>query len=258
MKERFEGKREGRKPTPVDTTMPNLPSNGDDGWEAIERRLAPLETLVPPEPPPWRIGALALTTIIGVGVAGLVSLLGVVSLEHVLFPQADAAGLTHGIALGVSVAVGGGLSLLILGVAARVTVGRAAQIDRRDLALASVVFALLAAWTVALHAWVVIVAGYVELDLIGLGTRAFDGIVVLVTVALVAAPLTRGRATVAVLAATTIAIAALILETISNAFGAIADGEVSAAGVAVGTLSAILILVLSAWAIATARARFAA
>ncbi len=258
MKERRDEKPDVRESPPADTTRPKLPSDREDAWEATERRLAPLESLVPPEPPPWRVGALALTTLIGAGVAGLVSLLAVVSLEHVLFPQADAAELTHGIALGVSVAVGGALSLLILGVAARITVGRAARLDRRDLALAAVVFALLAAWTVALHAWVVGVAGYVELGLIHLGTRAFAGIVVLVTVALVAAPLTRARATVAVLAATTMGIGALILETISNAFGAIADGDVSAAGVAVGTLSAILILVLSAWAIATARARFAA
>lgn len=258
MNERPDEKPEVRDAGSADTTVPTPPSDGDDAWEAIERRLAPLESLVPPEPPPWRVGALALTTVIGVGVAGLVSLLAVVSLEHLLFPQADAAELTHGIALGVSVAVAGALSLLILGVAARVTVGRAARLDRRDLALAAVVFALLAAWTVALHAWVVGVAGYVELDLVSLGTRAFAGIAVLVTVALVAAPLTRARATVAVLAATTMGIAALIFETSSNAFGAIADGEVSAAGVALGTLSAILILVLSAWAIATARARFSA
>jgi hypothetical protein len=258
MKERRDGEPDVRESPPADARMPTPPSDGDDAWEALERRLAPLESLVPPEPPPWRIGALALTTIVGVGVAGLVSLLAVVSLEHVLFPQVDAAELTHAIALGVSVAVGGGLSVMILGVAARVTVGRAAQLDRRDLALAAVVFALLAAWTVALHAWVVGVAGYVELDLISLGTRAFAGLVVLVTVALVATPLTRARATVAVLAAATIGIAALTLETISNALGAFGDGEVSAAGVAVGALSAILVLVLSAWAIATTRARFAA
>jgi hypothetical protein len=258
MKEPFEESSEVRESPPADATIPKSPSDGDDSWESLERRLAPLERLIPPEPPPWRIAALALTTVIGAGVAALISLLVVVSLEHVLFPQADAADVTHGIALGLSVAVGGGLSLVILWVAARTTVGRAARLDRRDLALASVVFALLAAWTVALHAWVVGVAGYVELDLIGLGTRAFDGIVVLVTVALVATPLTRARATVAVLAATAIGIAALIFETISNALGAVADGEVSAAGLAVGAVSAILILVLSAWAVATAHARFAA
>jgi hypothetical protein len=253
MKKPFDERSEVRDAPSADTTSPER-----EAWEAIERRLAPLENLVPPEPPPWRIGALALTTIVGVGVAGLASLLGVVSLEHVLFPQADAADLTHGVALGLSVAVGGGLSLLLLAAAARVTVGRAARLDWRDVALAAVVFVLLAAWTVALHAWVVGVAGYVELGLISLGTRAFDGIVVLVTVALVATPLTRARATVAVLAAVTIGIGLLTLETISNAFGAIADGDVSAAGLAVGALSVILILVLAGWAIATARARYAA
>lgn len=255
MTERFEENPKVGESPPAD---PSPPSDGEEAWEAMERRLAPLESLLPPEPPPWRIGALALTTLIGVAVAGLVSLLAVVSLEHLLFPEADASELTHGIALGLSVAVGGGLSLLILGVAARVTVGRAAQLDRRDLALAAVVFALLAAWTVALHAWVVGVAGYVEIDLVRLGTRAFSTIAVLVTVALVAAPLTRAKATVAVLAATTLGIAALLLETISNAFGAIADGEVSAAGIALGVLSAVVILLLSAWTIATVRARFVA
>jgi hypothetical protein len=67
---------------------------GKGGLEADE---AGVRLLPAPEPPPWRIGALAVTNVIGVAVADLASLVGVVSLERVLFPQADAAGLTHGV-----------------------------------------------------------------------------------------------------------------------------------------------------------------
>jgi hypothetical protein len=179
--------------------------------------------------------------------ASLVSRLAVLGIEHLLFPANDAADFTHGAALGIAVAAWGVLSLAVLGGAARWMLGRAASLGRRDVVVAGVVLVLLAAWTTGLHAWVVGVVGYVELDLISRSTYVWPLIVVLVTVALVGVRFTRGRVTVVVLALAALAIVAISIETVRNASGAVADSEVSSAGIAVGLLSVAQIVVLCAW-----------
>jgi hypothetical protein len=231
-------------------------TRSEDRWGELEARLAPLEALVPEQAPPWRAAALGVVAVVGVFAASIVALLGVVSLEHLLLPEADAADLTHGVALGIAVAAWGVLSLGVLAGAARAILGRAAVMKRRDVLVAGVLLVLLAGWTAGLHAWVVGVAGYVELDLIARTTYVWPLVVVLATVALAGARFTRGAVTVGVLALVALALLAITIETIRNAFGAIADGDVSGAGVVVGVISVAQIAVLAAWFASTVRNRY--
>ena len=62
------------------------------------------------------------------------------------------------------------------------TLGRGATLARGDLAAAGLVLLLQGGWTWALHAWVVGIAGYVELDLDHRGTYLWPAVVVLVTI----------------------------------------------------------------------------
>lgn len=228
----------------------------NDEWGQLEQRLAPLEALVPAEAPQWRAAALGGVAVLGVFLTSVIALLGVVSVERLLVPAGDAADLSHGIALGVAVAAWGALSLGVLAVTARWLLGRAASLGHRDMALAAVVLVLLAGWTVGLHAWVVRVAGYVELDLISRSTYVWPLVVVLATVALAAVRFTRGRVAVGVLVLVALSIALVFVETIRNGMGAIADGDVSAAGVAVGLLSIAQIAVLLTWLAGTVWTRY--
>ncbi len=228
----------------------------DDGWGELEERLAPIEALVPEHAPPWRAAALGVVAVLGVLGASFVALLGVVSIERLLVPAGDAADLTHGVALGIAMAAWGVLSLGVLATAARRILGRGASLARRDVLVAAVLLILLAGWTTALHAWVVGVAGYVELDLIARSTYVWPLVVVIATVALVGVRFTRGAVTVGILALVALSIAAISVETIRNALGAVADGDVSGAGVAVGVLSIAQIVVLLTWFAATVRRRY--
>ena len=144
----------------------------------------------------------------------------------------------------------------MLALAARAILGRAALLERRDLFVAGVLLLLLAGWTIGLHAWIVGVAGYVELDLIARSTFVWPLVVVLATVALAGVRFTRGAVTLGVLALVALAVLAIIIETIRNAFGAVADREVSGAGIVVGFLSAAQIVVLAWWFVSTVRNRY--
>jgi hypothetical protein len=62
--------------------------------------------------------------------------------------------------------------------------------------------------------------------------------------------------TVGVLALVALALLATTIETIRNAFGAVADGDVSGAGVVVGVLSVAQIAVLAVWFASTVRNRY--
>jgi len=197
-----------------------------------------------------------VVAVLGVFAASVVALLGVVSLEHLLLPEADAADLTHGVALGIAMAAWGVVSLGVLAAAARGILGRAVVLGRRDVVVAGVLLLLLAGWTTGLHAWVVGVAGYVELDLIARSTYVWPLVVVLATVALVGVRFTRGVVTVAVLALVALAISSISVETILNTLGAVADGDVSGAGFAVGLLSAAQIVVLALWFASTIWSRY--
>ena len=135
----------------------------------LEASFAPFEELMPRAIPPWRAAALGVLTVAGVAAASLVALAAVSTLERSLIPDGDAADIGHGVALGVFVVVWGLLSLGFLAGAARVTLGRAAGLGRRDLSTAGLVLLLLGGWTTALHAWVVGVVGYVEFDLVHRG-----------------------------------------------------------------------------------------
>ncbi|MEX1156831.1 MAG: hypothetical protein WED12_06640, partial [Chloroflexota bacterium] len=158
-------------------------------------------------------------------------------------------------ALGGFVVAWGLLSLGFLAASARVTLGRAATLGRRDFAAAGIVLLLLGGWTIGLHAWVVGVAGYVELDLIRRGTYVWPAVVVLVTIALSAIRLTRGWIALTLLGLGALAIAVLAVETLRNGLGAMADGDVSAAGIVVGILSVGQLAVLAGWWWMTARVR---
>jgi len=228
----------------------------DEQWGELEERLAPLEALVPEHAPQWHAAALGSVAVLGVFGASYIALLGVISIERLLVPAGDAADLTHGVALGIAMAGWGVLSLGALAAAARLILGRAASLGRRDVLVAAVLFVLLAGWTTSLHAWVVGVAGYVELGLIARSTYVWPLVLVLATVALVGIRFTRGTVTVAVLALVALAISAIIVETLLNAVGAVADGDVSGAGVAVGILSVAQIAVLVIWFAGTVRARY--
>ncbi len=197
--------------------------------------------------PPWRAAALGVITLAGVLAACVVALVAVMTLERWLVPNGDAAEVGHGVALGVFVLVWGLLSLGILASAARVTLGRGATLARGDLAVAGFVLLLQGGWTWALHAWVVGIAGYVELDLVGRGTYLWPAVVVLVTIALAAVRLTRGRIAPVLVGFAALAIGAIVVETVQNGLGAIADGDVSGAGLAIGILSAAQLTVLGCW-----------
>lgn len=224
-------------------------------WVDLEARLAPLEILVPRSVPPWRGAALGVLTLVGVGIASLLALVGVATIERWLIPNGDAADVSHGVALGGFVVVWGLLSLGLLAGATRLTLGRGSTLARGDLAIAGLVLLLLGGWTIALHAWNVGVAGYVEPDLIGRGTYLWPGIVVYLAVALAAVRLTRDRIALALLVLVALAIGALVVETLGNGLGAIADGDVSETGVAVGVLSATQLVVLGSWWWRTVRTR---
>ncbi len=213
--------------------------------------------LVPRAVPPWRAAALGVVTLAGVAAASLVALVAVITLERWLTPDGVAADIGHGVALGAFVVVWGLLSLGFLGGAAQATLGRAAALGRRDLAAAGVVLLLLGGWTIGLHAWVVGETEYFEFDLVQPGTYVWPAVVVLVTIALAAVRLTRGRIALALLGFAALAIGALLVETFQNGLGAIADGDVSAAGLAVGILSAAQLAVLGRWWWVTARGRLA-
>lgn len=228
----------------------------EDAWVDLEARLAPLEILVPRSVPPWRGAALGVLTLVGVGILSLLALVAAVTIERWLIPNGDAADASHGVALGGFVVVWGLLSLGLLAGAARLTLGRGSTLARGDLAIAGLVLLLLGGWTVALHAWNVGVAGYVEPDLVGRGTLLWPGIVVYLMVALAAVRLTRQRIALALLVLVALAITALVVETLGNGLGALADGDVSQAGVTVGVLSVAQLAVLGSWWWRTVRTRF--
>lgn len=228
----------------------------EDAWVDLEARLAPLEILVPRSVPPWRGAALGVLTLVGVGISSLLALVAAVTIERWLIPNGDAADASHGVALGGFVVVWGLLSLGLLAGAARLTLGRGSTLARGDLAIAGLVLLLLGGWTVALHAWNVGVAGYVEPDLVGRGTLLWPGIVVYLMVALAAVRLTRQRIALALLVLVALAITALVVETLGNGLGALADGDVSQAGVTVGVLSVAQLAVLGSWWWRTVRTRF--
>ncbi len=219
----------------------------EEGLDHLEVRLAPLGALAPRAVPPWRAAALGVVTLAGVVAASLVALVAVMTLERWLVPNGDAAEVGHGVALGAFVLVWGLLSLGVLAGAARVTLGRGATLARGDLAAAGLVLLLQGGWTSALHAWVVGIAGYVELDLVSRGTYLWPAVVVLVTIALAAVRLTRGRIAPVLLGFAALAIGAIFVETVQNGLGAIADGDVSGAGLAIGILSAAQLTVLGCW-----------
>lgn len=196
---------------------------------------------------PWRAAALGVVTIGGVVAASLVALVAVMTLERWLVPNGDAAEAGHGVALGAFVLVWGLLSLGVLAGAARVMLGPDATLARGDLAAAGLVLLLQGGWTSALHAWVVGIAGYVELDLVGRGTYLWPALVVLVTIALAAVRLARGRIAPALLGFAALAIGAMFVESVQDGLGAIADGDVSGAGLAIGILSAAQLIVLGCW-----------
>ena len=223
----------------------------------LEARLAPTEALVPRAVPPWRAAALGVVTLAGVAAASLVALAAVSTLERSLIPDGDASDIGHGVALGVFVVVWGLLSLGFLAGAARVTLGRAAGLGRRDHSTAGLVLLLQGGWTTALHAWVYGVAGPGEPDLVHLGTSVWPAVVVLVTIVLAAVRLTRGRIALGLLGFAALAIGALAVETFQNGLGAIADGDVSGPGLAVGILSVAQLAVLGGWWWMTARGRLA-
>ena len=210
-----------------------------------------------PRSRPWRAAALGVVTLVGVVAASLVALVAVTSVERWLIPDGDAADLGHGVALGVFVLVWGLLSLAFLAAAARLTLGRAATLARIDLAAAGLVLLLQAGWTTALHAWVAGVAGYVELDLVRPGTYLWPAIIVLATIAMAAVRLSRGRMALGLLGFAGLAAAVLLVETFQHGLGAIADGDVSGAGLAVGIISVAQLAVLGRWWWVTARGRLA-
>jgi len=249
------------RPTVADEGRPPPSSAADivadeDAWVDLAGGLAPLGILVPRSVPPWRGAALGVLTLIGVGISSLLALAAVATIERWLIPNGDAADASHGVALGGSVVVGGLLSLGLLAGVARLTLGRGSTLARGDVAIAGLVLLLLGGWTIALHAWNVGVAGYVEPDLIGRGTLLWPGMVVYLTVALAAVRLTRQRTALALLVLVALAITALFVETLCNGLGALADGDVSQAGVAVGVLSATQLAVLGSWWWRTLRTRF--
>lgn len=221
----------------------------------LQARRAPLDALVPRPVPPWRFAALGAVTLVGVLATGVVALVAVVTLEHWLIPNGDAADVSHGVALGGSTLVWGLLSLGLLAGATRVTLGHAATLGHGDLATAGLVLLLQAGWMIALHAWVVGAVGYVEFDLVHPGTSLWPGVVLLVTMALAAVRLARGRTALGLLWFAGLAIAGLFVETFQNGRGAIADGDVSQAGLAVGILSIVQLAVLGWWWRRTVRTR---
>lgn len=227
----------------------------EEAWADLAARLAPLDAVVPHTVPPWRAAALGVLTLVGVLAASLMALVAVMSVERWLIPDGDAADPGHGVALGVFVLAWGLLSLGLLAGAARLTLGRAATLARGDLAAAGLVLLLQTGWTFALHAWLVGVAGYVELNLVRPGTYLWPAIVVLATLALAAVSLSRGRLALGLLGFAGLAAAVLLVETVRNGLGAIADGEVSGAGLAVGILSVAQLAVLGRWWWVTARGR---
>ena len=79
----------------------------------------------------------------------------------------------------------------------------------------------------------------------------------LVTIVLAAVPLTRGRIALGLLGLAALANGALLVETFQNGLGAIADGDVSGPGLAVGILSVAQLAVLGGWWWVTARGRLA-
>lgn len=219
----------------------------EQGWRALTRHLEPLDALVPGSVPAWRPATLGVTALVGVAAAMLPAALAIMLVERLLLPDRDASEAAHGIALGVFVVLWGVLALAVLAVAARLTIGRGAAIARPDLALAAAVLLMQGAWVAALHAWNVGVAGRVELDLIGRGTYLWPAAVVSLVVMLAAARLTSRPVALVLTSMVAIGVAALVLQTLSNARGAIADGHVSDAGLAVGVLSALQLVLLAAW-----------
>ena len=154
--------------------------------------------------------------------------------------------------------VWGVLTLGLLAGAARMMLGHAATLGRGDLTAAGLVLLLQAGWMVALHAWVVGVGGgYVEFDLVHPGTMLWPMIVMLVTITLTTVRLARGRTALGLLGFAGLAIAGLFVETLQNGLGAIADGDVSGAGLAVGILSIAQLAVLGWWWRRAVRTRLA-
>lgn len=219
--------------------------DAEDAWVRLNRRLEPLNAVVPASIPSWRPATLGFLAMAGVALTMVPAALVMMLIERWL--TVDAEQPAHGVALGAFVFLWGLLSLALLSTAARLTIGRAGQLARRDLALAGAVLLAQGAWVAALHAWNVGVAGKVELDLIGRGTYVWPAVVIFLVVILPAVRLVGRRLAAALLVVTGIGILLLLFETISNALGAVADGEVSAGGVAVGVLSTVLLMFLCYW-----------
>lgn len=222
---------------------------------ALRRHLTPLDALVPERAPAWRPAALGVVALVGVAATMVPAALATMLVERLLVADRDAADIVHGIALGAFVVLWGAFALLILRLAARISIGRGAAIAGRDLMAAGVVLLLVGLWVVALHAWNVGVAGYVEIDLIGRGTYIWPAVVVSLVVALAAARLADRRVAIVLGLIAGLGIAALLVEMIINVLGASADGDVSAAGLVVGVLSALQLFALVGWWLDVVRPR---
>lgn len=222
---------------------------------ALRRHLAQLDALVPERAPAWRPAALGAVALVGVAATMVPAALATMLVERLLVADRDAADVVHGMALGAFVVLWGTFALLILRLAARISIGRGAAIAGRDLMAAGVVLLLVGLWVVALHAWNVGVAGYVEIDLIGRGTYIWPAVVVSLVVALAAARLADRRVAIVLGLIAGLGIAALLFEMIINVLGASADGDVSAAGLVVGVLSALQLFALVGWWLDVVRPR---
>lgn len=235
-------------------TDPHDRSLDDDAWRSLTQRLEPLEALVPDSVPTWRPATMSLLAVLGVALTALPAALPMMLLGRALDIPAESA--AHGLLIGAWTGLWGFLSLGVLALAARLTIGRAATIARRDLLFGAPVLVIQIAWIAALHAWNVGAAGgRVELDLIARATY-FWPLVVIVLVVLLAAIRLCNRQTALILAAiTALAIGFLLNETISNAFGALRDGDVAPAGLLVGALSGGQLLLLAVWWLDTASPR---
>jgi hypothetical protein len=217
----------------------------DRDWEALRRRLEPIEGGVPATIPPWQVAALGLAQLGAVIAAALVVLPLVTWLTGLLDGPLGAT--ARPFALGAAVFVWAMLSLAALDLLARRVSRGALGVARRDWLFAAVLYLALAGWVVGLGLWQVSILGELAVDASGWSARPWPMAVLAASLLLSALPMTGSRLRVRLWAAAAGIWVVLIAFAAVDLLGALADGHVSAAGLAVGIDGAVQLVVLLVW-----------
>ncbi len=223
----------------------------DREWDPIRQRLEGIEADVPRQIPPWRLAGLGLVQVAVIIGAAVLVLPFVGFLTDALTGSLGEP--ARPVALGAATFVWTTASLGGLALMARLVSGGVLGVPRRDWLFALLLYLTLGAWQTGIGLWQLTELGQLEADAVGPATRIWPMLVLAASLLLAARPLASPRASRGLWMTAALVAALLALQVLSEVAGALRDGHVSPAGLAIGVVTALQLLVLGAWLVRAAR-----